>query len=151
MSKKESVKTVLWLLFSLWLVITVVLSSQNGPETASFSRWTRVLMNLLHIPEAKAAAFHAFLRKSAHIVVFFVLGGLLYGALFVTLRNSKHVWLWAGISCSAFAILDEVKKIFIAGRHLQWDEAGLNVSAFGQVLYSLDLVSGYREAKRRLM
>jgi len=29
--------------------------------------------------------------------------------------------------CGAIAVLDEVKKLLIVGRHLSWPEAGLNV------------------------
>jgi VanZ family protein len=128
LQKKKFTIIALWWLFVLWLVVAVVLSSQNGTETASTSHQvSQFIIQLFHMPETKLDIFDAFLRKLAHMVVFLLLGGLLYIALYETLETKKYIWLWVGISCSTFAIFDEVKKSFIAGRHCQWDEAGLNL------------------------
>ena len=63
----------------------------------------------------------------AHFVCFFGLGALLYAAMRMTRQKLGNIHFWAAGICVAIGILDEVKKVFISGRHLSWAEAWLNV------------------------
>lgn len=84
-------------------------------------------MNFFQVPALYFDKFHILIRRLAHVAIFFLLGGLLYSAFLVSIEKVNFLWLWAGSICSVYAIIDEVKKILIEGRHLHWSEVGLNV------------------------
>ena len=72
------------------------------------------------------------LQKYAHVAVFFVLGILFFYVSRVSLPRSPNlsVLSYAGtvVACSACAVIEEVGKIWILGRHLQWDETMLDIA-----------------------
>lgn len=131
-NKRIFLQVSLWLLTILWLVFCLYLSWQTGEETGQFSQQiARFLLDLLGglglTPDPQQ--FHVRLRLFAHFGVFFVTGFLTAAALFVSLprgQGSKAVWI-AAVSCALIAVLAEVGKLPIPGRHLTWSEAGLNV------------------------
>lgn len=115
----------------LWLVLAVFLSLQNGSGTGALSRgstkWlvdrlSRIGLNL------NFTTLHAFLRVAAHFIVFFVLGMLFAWSL--NAWGAIRIWhvLATLTAVTAIAVLVEVGKLRIPGRHLQWNEALLNVS-----------------------
>ena len=133
-SKKMRIifQAILWFLTLLWLAFCLYLSWQTGEETAGFSqRIARFLLDLLGKLglQPDALHFHAGLRLFAHFGVFFVTGLLTASALFVSFsRDKRRMAFWiAAISCSLIAVLAEVGKLPIPGRHLTWSETGLNV------------------------
>jgi VanZ family protein len=118
----------LWFAFGAWLILLTILSSEDGFTTAQTSgRLTVFVMGLFRIPALHQAKVESILRISAHFVLFFVLGGLLYSVIRITWDKAGSAHLWALGICFILGIMDEVKKVFIAGRHLSWEEAGLNV------------------------
>lgn len=118
----------LWGLAALWLVLLTFLSSQPGGDTArASSLLARFLLRLLHLHESRLDALHAGLRTAAHFAGFFVLGALLYAAMGMTASKAENLHFWAAGICGAIGIFDEVKKVFIRGRHLSPEEAMLNV------------------------
>ena len=145
-NKRIIFQVILWLLTILWLAFCLYLSWQTGEETGQFSqRIARFLLDLLGRLglQPDAQQFHAGLRLFAHFGVFFVTGLLTASALYVSLPRSKRkITLWiAVVSCTLVAVLAEVGKLTVPGRHLTWSEAGLNVvGAIGGVL----AVSGIR-------
>ncbi len=126
------IQVILWLLTILWLAFCLYLSWQTGEETAGFSqRIARFLLDLLGKLGVRpdAQRFHAGLRLFAHFGVFFVTGLLAAGALFASLprgRGRAAFWI-AAVFCALVAVLAEVGKLAVPGRHLTWSEAGLNV------------------------
>ena len=121
-------KVILWVVFCAWLILLTILSSEDGSATAQTSgKITAFVMELFRIPTAHQAKVETILRIAAHFILFFLLGGLLYAAMRVTWVNARFVHIWALGICGVLGIMDEVKKIFITGRHLSWEEAGLNV------------------------
>ena len=111
-----------WMIFLFWL------SSENGEATTRTSRALAVfLLPLLRLSPEHLLPLEAALRSAAHFVGFFILGLLAYAAVRLTWKQAKGAALWAIGVCSALGIADEVKKLWIAGRHLHWEEAGLNV------------------------
>jgi len=83
--------------------------------------------------ETSYAAIHGMLRTLAHIAVFLVFGALLEAAVIETTKAAAgavwkiHRLLIVMLACAVVAVLSEVLKIYIPGRHLDWPEAGLNV------------------------
>lgn len=110
----------------LWLGIIFFLSGQTGEQTASLSlsiaRWLARFF-----PGASEAGLHMWLRKLAHIGVYFVEGALLFPALRRTLRSAGKGFTATLVLCALIAAADEAHKALIPGRHCSWDEAGLNV------------------------
>ena len=118
----------LWCLAVLWLVFLTFLSSQSGPDTGRLSRWLAdIVTRLLRLAPRYRWEVEALLRTAAHFVCFFGLGALLYAALRMTRQKLGNIHFWAAGIVSVLGVLDEVKKVFIIGRHLSWAEAGLNV------------------------
>ena len=130
-----------------WLGIIFFLSGQTGEQTASLSlsiaRW---LMRFF--PGASEAGLHMWLRKLAHIGVYFVEGALLFPALRRTLRSAGKGFAATLVLCALIAAADEAHKALIPGRHCSWDEAGLNV--FGVFLGAgAVLIVGVLRARRK--
>lgn len=124
----KPLQILLWGLSLGWLAFLVWMSSQDGAETFSTSmRLARLVIRLFGIPAAHLAQVNQLLRTLAHFGGFFVLGAVVYITSRVTWPNRRHRAVLIVVLCSVIAVLDEVKKVFISGRHLSWPEAGLNV------------------------
>lgn len=118
------------ILSALWLALAVFLSLQNGSGTGALSegltKWLVDGLNRIGL-NLNFTTFHAFLRIAAHFIVFFVLGVLFAWSLNVW--GAIRIWhvLATLVVVTAIAVLVEVGKLWIPGRHLQWNEALLNV------------------------
>lgn len=130
-----------WLLSFIWLVFLVWMSSQDGEATANTSmRLANFIVRLFGIPVTKASEVDQLLRTLAHFIGFFILGCLVHISARLTWPDQRHGAILIVALCSAIAVLDEVKKVFITGRHLSWSEAGLNiVGVFCGVILSLGI------------
>lgn len=124
----------LWIVSALWLGLCLYLSWQTGEETTGLSEEiTQGVKKVAHLfgYEVELSVLHAFLRKSAHGAVFFIAGVLCYAAF---KRSLPKIPRLNGISaamsivlCSLTAVAAETGKVWIPGRHLQWDETLLGV------------------------
>ena len=81
--------------------------------------------------EVDITIIHTLLRKLAHPAVFFVAGVLLCCSVARSLppgpRRAAVTCAVAALGVSALAVIAEVGKLWIPGRHLQWDETLLDV------------------------
>ena len=84
-------------------------------------------MQLFGTSTATLSRVNQLLRIMAHFVGFLILGGVVSITAQMTWPNQRYNAVMVVVLCSVIAVLDEVKKIFISGRHLSWPEAGLNV------------------------
>lgn len=124
----KRIRILLWVIFTLWLLLMVWLSSEDGVSTARTSRWLAALVvRVLGFPPSQLIAVDRMLRTAFHFTGFFVLSALMFAALRPTLASDGAALLLAISVCSVIAVLDEVKKVLISGRHLSWSEARLNV------------------------
>lgn len=133
-NKRIIPKVILWLLTGFWLAFCLYLSWQTGTETTGLSwKIARVLLKALGAvglaPDPQR--FHMSLRLFAHFGVFLITGILFAGALEVSLPGKEYkninVFLLGSSTCAFIAVLAEVGKLAVPGRHLTWSEAGLNV------------------------
>lgn len=133
-SKRYISIAIWWSLTLGWLALCLFLSWQTGEDTGRLSlAVTHFLMKILHLvgitPEE--TAFHMLLRKCAHVGVFFIAGLLFCGAT-ESLWKLRPVRGWVHLLCGAavtlLALLADVPKIWIPGRHLQWSESCLNAA-----------------------
>ena len=125
---------VLWVLAIGWLGLCFYLSWQTGEQTAGLSQWLAgALLRLLAKVNLRPdpTAFHQGLRTAAHVGAFLGAGALLGGALAVSAwekrRWARITFLGGMVACSLSAAAAEIAKRWIPGRHLQWDELGLNL------------------------
>lgn len=119
-----------WACIIVWGIFAVVLSRQDGSATAELSyglsEHTAEFLDNIGI-NIHAELLNEIIRKIAHIVIYFVLGGLLYYALAYTFRqNAKQPFMLSITFCLLASSLDELQKIFIPGRHCDPEEILLN-------------------------
>lgn len=115
----------------LWLAVIFFLSSQTGEDTTSLSLTiTRWLARFF--PGVAEETLHLWLRKLAHIAVYFVEGALLLPALLRRTRRPIQSFILTLALSVLIAVMDEAHKMLIPGRHCSWPEAALNV--FGAAL-----------------
>lgn len=144
-----------FLIAAAWLGVIFFLSSQNGEQTADLSlgivgvihralQSVGIRININHL--------HHALRTSAHVIVFFVEGSLLYWAINGLTRQRRVSFLAALIVAIPLCALDELHKLPIPGRHCQWDEAALNfVGAALGILVCLTFVSFFRRRRQQVV
>lgn len=108
-----------WTPVLLWLGVIWTLSGE--PFSAAHThRWLEALLRLLFSDPSPATLrlAHAIIRKTAHVVEFFVLGALLYRAL---RRGRAPAWqaplaFGAVALAAAWALVDEFRQSLVPGR-----------------------------------
>lgn len=126
--KSRLLTAALWIILVLWLSLLVWLSSQQGPaSTRTSMAMARLVVGFLGLSQDRLSQVNHTLRLFMHFAGYFVLGGLAYPAFLITWPEKKRRRTEMIAICGMAAVLDEVKKVMISGRHLSWPEAGLNV------------------------
>ena len=130
--KHKPLCAILWTVTIFWLILCFYLSWQTGEATGKLSqKLAQFLIDLLNrvgiTPDPQQ--FHAGLRLFAHFGVFFVTGVLLACAIAATFPQSNKIVLFSvsAVLCAIIAVLSEVGKLNVLGRHLMWSEVGLNI------------------------
>ncbi len=149
-SSKKLLTIFSWGLTLAWLALSLFLSLQDGPDTVGLSmriaaflaRW----LNRFGV-SVSLSAFHMALRFFAHFGVFFVQGFLFAATALLTFPRRLPLLL-SVLACTVLAVMAEVIKRNIPGRHLSWPEAGLNVlgAAAGA---ALALLIGFLAGRRK--
>lgn len=132
---KNTLTIILWIATGLWVCLCLFLAWQQGEGTSRLSIWIATLaqrlLGLMGI-ELDVNTINMWLRKCAHVAVFLVLGLLFYFSIRRSLPQSRYVSVISFVTtagvCSACAVMAEVVKLWIPGRHLQWDETALDVA-----------------------
>lgn len=128
-------KCALWTATALWMCLCLYLSWQPGDETTALSgeiaQTVRRVIRLFGI-EVDITELHMALRKLAHPAVFCVAGVLSCCAVGTSLpqsadRNTRSFAISIA-ACAALAVIAEVGKLWVPGRHLQWDETLLDIT-----------------------
>lgn len=116
----------------VWIALMLILSSQNGTQTArvsgSLSFWlTRMIFGESEL-YAKWQTVHTLIRRAAHIFLFAVMSALV--AEFIScFEKAKTIFCAAAAVCigSLFSLADEWHKLFIDGRHFDMFDVKLNI------------------------
>ena len=149
-SSKKLLTIFSWGLTLAWLALSLFLSLQDGPDTVGLSmRIAAFLVRWLNRFGVSVSlnAFHLALRSFAHFGVFFVQGFLFAATALLTFPRRLPLLL-SVLACTVLAVMAEVIKRNIPGRHLSWPEAGLNVlgAAAGA---ALALLIGFLAGRRK--
>lgn len=123
---------ILWTAVVLWLLLALFLSFQNGNSTAETSGTIAKIICSILLGcgiNVDYSVLHSILRTSAHFFVFCVFGILQESAILCGSHEKNRIrqGIFCIAVCTAICIAPEVIKRWIPGRHLQWDEALLNV------------------------
>ena len=100
-----------------WAIVIFTLSHQ--PATVSSGQSGVIVGHLQQaIPGVSTAILTFLVRKSAHIIAYFILGILMYRALCITIHRwrARTVASLALLSCSLYAVTDEIHQLFVPGR-----------------------------------
>ena len=100
-----------------WALVIFTLSHQ--PAAVSSGQSGVIVGHLQQAMPGVSTAILTFLvRKSAHIIAYFVLGILMYRALCITIHRwrTRTVASLALLSCSLYAVTDEIHQLFVPGR-----------------------------------
>lgn len=100
-----------------WMAVIFTLSHQ--PAAVSSGQSGVIVGHLQQAMPGVSTAILTFLvRKSAHIIAYFILGILMYRALCITIHRwrTRTVASFALLSCSLYAVTDEIHQLFVPGR-----------------------------------
>ena len=100
-----------------WMAVIFTLSHQ--PAAVSSGQSGVIVGHLQQtMPGVSTTILTSFVRKSAHIIAYFILGILMYRALRINIRRwrTHTVASFALLSCSLYAVTDEIHQLFVPGR-----------------------------------
>ena len=116
--RKQKTATILnYVIVCGWALVIFTLSHQ--PAAVSSGQSGVIVGHLQQAMPGVSTAILTFLvRKSAHIIAYFVLGVLMYRALRVSIHRwpARTVASLALLSCSLYAVTDEIHQLFVPGR-----------------------------------
>lgn len=119
-----------------WLGLIFHLSTENGEKTADTSmRIAEKISGMIYNTPTREQVeeVHHAVRKSAHVVLFFVLGVLISMTGMYIFNSWRKPWVAVAVLAIGFILivgagwLDEWHKQFIEGRHYQLGEAIINI------------------------
>lgn len=113
-----------WIPLVLWMLVIFCFSAQPASESAKLSAGATkeilALINHIHLFQIDSGAvvqsiaqLEHFVRKSAHFLVYFVLGIL---SFFAFNKNRQNMIRSAFVFCILYAISDELHQLFVPGR-----------------------------------
>lgn len=130
--KKTHIAYIAAALTAGWAGLILFLSSQSGAETSQLSRsLSRGILSLFgEAAETSIVRLDAFLRRLAHVVLFFGFGGLItfWASCVKKLSIGLRAALVAG-ACVFAAFFDELHKRLIPGRHFSLTESLINLAS----------------------
>jgi VanZ family protein len=119
---------VLWSLTIGWLCLAWFLSSQTGEASGRLSgQLAAAISRFFGLALENVQKIDSVLRTAAHFVVFGILSVLATISAIKTFRKHNHAWLWPLPVNISIAVIDEIRKSAIPGRHTSYSEAMINV------------------------
>lgn len=100
-----------------WLIVIFVFSNMNGASSSNLSKSIITSMAGNHVLSKNTFdLIHLLLRKTAHIVEYFVLCLLTYNYLRFYINKDHLLYLFTIISSFVCSIIDEMHQLLINGR-----------------------------------
>ncbi|MBQ8186686.1 MAG: VanZ family protein [Clostridia bacterium] len=123
---KTLLRVILWAAVIGWMALIFSFSVETAAESTETSggfieffmaKWIPGFTELTDAEQtAKIESVTYFVRKSAHFVVFAVLGFLTCAALWSCDVSVKRAFLLAAVIGALYAVSDEVHQVFVPGR-----------------------------------
>lgn len=110
-----------WVAVFLWMGLIFYLSHQPASASSQLSGgivdfFINSIERLLPLINVDGSFFHFIVRKSAHLMAYFILGMLVLHALRSIIMTSWKRLLIAFLLCVLYATSDEIHQLFIPGR-----------------------------------
>lgn len=118
-------KGILTLLLIIWLSVIFIFSNQKGKNSESLS--DKVTLTIIETTsnitskeysnlekENIIIEYRYLIRKTAHIIIYFILGILIY--LTLDIYNVKHKFIYSIVFCLLYAVSDEIHQMFSSNR-----------------------------------
>lgn len=102
-----------WLFVIIWMVLIFLFSNESGITSTNTSNL--IVKKVIFLEDCFGISFETltfFIRKSAHFILYFILGIFILNAT----KGIKNDWLTALLLCLLYACTDEVHQLFVMGR-----------------------------------
>jgi VanZ family protein len=131
-SKNEVVKV--WIAAGLWLAIIITESSKIGGSNNTSRVFFPIFHFLFGMDSAHFSPWHFLIRKTGHVVGYFIMSLLFFRAWRATLPRSITAWAlhWAAIAwilTTFVASMDEWHQEYVPGRGSSFQDVLLDSSA----------------------
>lgn len=133
-----------WIPVIVWMMIIFYFSHQPAQQSSELSTGVTKLMTeminyLIPKLEIDYTSYTFYIRKLAHIFVYFVLGCLLIRAFERRFKITYKQIISAFLICLLFAISDEVHQLFVPGRSGEFRDVVIDTigATFGIIIYLL--------------
>lgn len=157
MKRYSKLKIALWTITILWMAVIFYFSHQPADISKEESGKVLVMMNLMTEDDmdaeenSRTSLLQRFIRKTAHVTVFFILGILITISIRNTVFSELGTYIAAYIAGTLYGISDEVHQMFIPGRGPQLRDVFLDsVGVLIGVLITALLVGLVRYRRHRL-
>lgn len=131
------------LLFTLsWMGVIFYFSHQPGDESGALSGG--VLESLEAVLSINLEPYHTFIRKSAHFIVYFILGVFVVHTLFDFNVKPRQGIIIAILFCLLYAISDEMHQTFIANRSGELRDVIIDTIGASVGIYIMTLINYYK-------
>ena len=127
--KRVCLRLLLWAAVILWMIMIFCLSAQPAAQSSSLSGQTIRKVAEIVVPAFKdmpqeqqeliVSDLQQIARKTAHFLIYLVLGVLCMTALLQHLLRMSTRFIMAIVICTGYAATDEVHQLFVAGRSAQ--------------------------------
>lgn len=124
-------KVLLWIAVIIWMILIFAFSAQPASDSDALSggiaeKIVQFILNIQKIPAfSKIDAefvgnfvMHAnhYIRKTAHFMIFAVLGVLVYGLMAAYNIRRRKTIIFSALVCLLYAASDEIHQVFVPGR-----------------------------------
>lgn len=154
MQRDVYLATFFWILVVLWMAFIFHLSAQPASQSKDLSLGlTDYVLDLLNrfFPTITidTSWLHAFFRKLAHFVVFFLLAVLMMHAMRASGFAGKRAMLTSLLVCILYAISDEWHQFFVPHRGAQLSDVILDTFGSGMGIFLTRLWWGFGSRLKR--
>ena len=124
-------KVLLWCLVIIWMILIFAFSAQPASDSDALSggiaeKIVQFILNMQKTPVFSVIdadivenfVIHAnhYIRKTAHFMIYAVLGVLVYGLMAAYNIKKRKTIMFSVVVCLLYAVSDEIHQIFVPGR-----------------------------------
>ena len=144
-----------WAAVSLLCMILIFwFSSQTAEESGELSGavtvgFFSIIQGYLNIPDSVMEILEVLVRKTAHLVIFFILGFCAANTVRQVTNNARRVFFISSVWGSAYGAFDELHQYFIPGRACMWQDWLLDTAGVLLGIGAAFLIFKFMRAKNK--